>query len=341
MSRSTHVRRTRGFTLVELLVVIGIIALLIGILLPTLNRAREQANATKCLSNVRQIALATMLFAQDHHGYMPTCSDDAWAKLADPYKTKFTYRNSGNTGGSVFDWASAIVPYLGQHFADNDNFLQSPGGQSKVFVCPSDRWQDGTPNAGYALGANFFNFFPTTDTLNYVPISYGVNADISALLNNNGDGAIEGPPSTTIVSVVGGPKSPTGYSQQPLQCQLFHVFMPAQVLLFADCGTRPTIPNVIAYQNDTLCYSTDYLQYAGIATGKSLCTLDAVLSSYMAGKVPVKAIASRNGVVAGNIARHNGDRLNVAFCDGHGEGIMPQDYSRVRISPYHPVVMGQ
>jgi prepilin-type N-terminal cleavage/methylation domain-containing protein len=61
----------RAFTLVELLVVIGIIAILIAILLPALQRAKEQANAVKCSNNMKQLMTAFITFAHDNKGHLP------------------------------------------------------------------------------------------------------------------------------------------------------------------------------------------------------------------------------------------------------------------------------
>jgi prepilin-type N-terminal cleavage/methylation domain-containing protein len=64
-------RKRAAFTLVELLVVIGIIAVLISILLPALSKAREQANRAQCLSNQKQIVAAILMYAGENKGTLP------------------------------------------------------------------------------------------------------------------------------------------------------------------------------------------------------------------------------------------------------------------------------
>jgi prepilin-type N-terminal cleavage/methylation domain-containing protein/prepilin-type processing-associated H-X9-DG protein len=125
--------RRPGFTLVELLVVIGIIAVLIGILLPVLSGVRERSRSLKCQSNLKQVVSALMAYAADHKGSLPY--GFAWNRLT---STGFT-SDGGATG--FITWYSCADRYLGK----SKNFDNDPGGSfwrtnralSEVFRCPS------------------------------------------------------------------------------------------------------------------------------------------------------------------------------------------------------------
>ncbi len=117
----------KGFTLIELLVVIAIIAILAAILFPVFARAREKAKQASCMSNMKQIGLAAMMYAQDYGEILPA---------------HYYYLFPGNTNTRYFGFYDGLGPYT---------------NNTQVYVCPSSSytttsWRLGLPNASGFYG---------------------------------------------------------------------------------------------------------------------------------------------------------------------------------------------
>jgi len=130
MRYSAAALRRAGFTLIELLVVIAIISILASILFPVYSRVRENARRTKCISNVKQLVMAFMMYADDHDETLPIwCMDYPWqSDLND---------GRGNT------WDAVLLPYY---------------RNSELLACPSNplprtnaSWSGSPQLRGYAM----------------------------------------------------------------------------------------------------------------------------------------------------------------------------------------------
>jgi prepilin-type N-terminal cleavage/methylation domain-containing protein/prepilin-type processing-associated H-X9-DG protein len=161
-----RMRKSRAFTLVELLVVIGIIALLISILLPALSKARKSANTARCLSNLRQVATGFQFYMGDYKGALPP--------------TKQQLDDNGGPTSAAFTAASPAKPdvywqqQIGQYVAKAKQIDKTDFGDAQNTVlwgCNEWEGRRSTSASGSVGGVSIFDN------------GYGMNANVGATVD--------------------------------------------------------------------------------------------------------------------------------------------------------------
>jgi len=155
----------RGFTLVELLVVVAIIGILVGLLLPAAQAAREAARGIQCADHLRQIGLALQSYAATKRSFPPGCvvsvKDNDNPLMYDPWAEAGDSRSHANMHGT--SWMLMVLPYLEQTtLYDQWDFSRSVIGNPQVaqtdiavFYCPSRRSGARSSDRKYLLDRNW------------------------------------------------------------------------------------------------------------------------------------------------------------------------------------------
>ncbi len=291
-------RTPRGFTLVELLVVIGIITVLVGILLPAVTAAKRQAEVVKCGSNLRQIASACLLRVMDSKGFMPLGGEITIGAtggipegLNDSTRTRYTYAYAPQINvPMIVPLPAAIAPYLGYKdlpFENWDLLDQALNEKTRVwqlFMCPS--------TGSFQYDKRFTN---STDT---TPINQGtmmsvrrINTPLAAWSTNSDYGLNEGFLGYNLI---------LPNKDRRLGGNMSKLSNPAETILFTDANRR------------------SYGAYSWMPDGW-LCWTP---SNNSRGRVTLADALANNGRGADASMfdrRRHKNKLNIVFVDGHVE----------------------
>jgi prepilin-type N-terminal cleavage/methylation domain-containing protein/prepilin-type processing-associated H-X9-DG protein len=178
----------KGFTLVELLVVIGIIALLIAILLPALSSARSQANTLKCSSNLRQIGTITQMYAGENKGWIPR-----------------DYNHGTQYATGQYLYAEQFGKYFLKDFVSEGNANGAPASRDialkpqfariEVYQCPvfpNDEQQLDYVVNGFQISSEYFKTGRAQPAVNITQVKHG--SEILYLTEGHGTNLIAGGP---------------------------------------------------------------------------------------------------------------------------------------------------
>jgi prepilin-type processing-associated H-X9-DG protein/prepilin-type N-terminal cleavage/methylation domain-containing protein len=244
-----------GFSLVELLVVIGIIVVLVAILLPSLVRARESAQQVKCAANLRTLGQLLTMHANDHRGYLPLAGNiapgsdgsglDNPQTLGDSCTQRYDYYDNGGGVSCVTAMPAALAPYLtsqtvrSDSWQDVDTDIQADGLIQNAFVCPAD---EETINRTYTP-APWVNNYGGGTFLNGWS-SYGINAEVFAWTDEGVNGTTGHSRSRGKIALLPHP------SETMLMCDsraLIEIWVLAPQLSLGDVylGTGGTVSNSI------------------------------------------------------------------------------------------------
>jgi len=196
-------RRSRGFTLIELLVVIAIIAILIGLLLPAVQKVREAAARAKCSNNLKQLSLATINCADVHAGLLPPSIG--------LYPT-YTQPSGGNSDGGAF---LHILPYVEQDALYKSTLL--PAGNSQTgrngFQSTYSQWTPDVQNSRVNTYICPSDYAQRPDLRGYS--SYGQNGQVFKVAYPNGWGQ----PLVFPTQITDGTSNTVFFTDKLAQCQ--------------------------------------------------------------------------------------------------------------------------